>query len=62
MGFTHLSKFRLATCPLTGGKKPGGERIPHPHHLLFNGKARNQNEGHLTPPVLLTPIRGENMD
>ncbi len=24
MGVTHLSKFRLATCPLTGGKKPGG--------------------------------------
>jgi hypothetical protein len=30
-----LKKFRLATCPLTGGKKPGGERIPHPHQLLL---------------------------
>jgi len=29
------SHCRLATCPLTGGKKPGGERIPHPHQLLL---------------------------
>ena len=32
--------FRLATYSLTGNKKPGGERIPHPHHLLFE-EARN---------------------
>jgi len=31
-----------ATNSLTGNWKPGGERIPHPHHLPFNGKARNQ--------------------
>ena len=26
---------RLATCPLTRGRKLGGERIPHPHHQFF---------------------------
>jgi hypothetical protein len=33
--------FRLATNSLTGNWKPGGERIPHPHHLLLK-KARKQ--------------------
>jgi len=37
---TSLYKFRLATNSLTGNWKPGGERIPHPHHLLFK-EARN---------------------
>jgi len=32
--------FRLATNSLSGNWKPGGERIPHPHHLLL-GEARN---------------------
>jgi hypothetical protein len=38
-----LRSFRLATCSLTGSKKPGG-RESHPHHLPLR-KARKQ-QGH----------------
>jgi hypothetical protein len=32
-----IPRARLATCSLTGNKKPGG-RESHPHHLLFKEK------------------------
>ncbi len=51
-----FGSFRLATNSLTGNWKPGGERIPHPHHLLFYGESKKPNEGQLTPPPNFTKL------
>jgi len=46
---------RLATCPLTGGKKPGG-RESHPHHQFFR-EIGNSSRGFPTRVVNVSPSR-----